>query len=156
KAVNDTLGHATGDALLQTIAARIQREMRGADLVARLGGDEFAILVEHCPDEITLRALAERVLTAIRAPVALAGRHLVVHASAGMAFGREGLAGLDLMRDADVAMYQAKSNGKGQVERHEPAMHDAIVRGYELRSELAAAVVSQSFLLEYQPIMDIK
>ena len=156
KTVNDTLGHATGDALLKTIAARLQREVRSTDLAARLGGDEFAILVEHCPDEATLRALAERILVAIRAPVALAGRHLVVHASAGIAFGREGLAGLDLMRDADVAMYLAKSNGKGQVERHEPAMHDAIVRGYELRTELAAAVVSRAFLLDYQPIIDVK
>jgi diguanylate cyclase (GGDEF)-like protein len=156
KTVNDTLGHATGDALLQAIAERIQGELRGADLVARLGGDEFAILVEHCPDEATLRSLAERILAAIRVPVPLAGRHLVVHASAGMAFGREGLAGLDLMRDADVAMYHAKSQGKGQVERHEPAMHEAIVRGYELRTELAEAVVSSSFLLEYQPIVDIK
>jgi EAL domain-containing protein (putative c-di-GMP-specific phosphodiesterase class I) len=60
------------------------------------------------------------------------------------------------MRDADVAMYLAKSNGKGQVERHEPAMHDAIVRGYELRTELAAAVVSRAFILEYQPIIDIR
>jgi diguanylate cyclase (GGDEF)-like protein len=156
KTVNDTLGHATGDALLQTIAARLQRELRGTDLAARLGGDEFAILVEHCPDEATLGGLAERVLDAIRAPVALAGRHLVVHASAGTAFGRPGLAGLDLMRDADVAMYRAKSNGKGQVERHEPAMHAAIVRGYELRTELAAAVASRSFFLDYQPIIDIK
>jgi diguanylate cyclase (GGDEF)-like protein len=155
KTVNDTLGHATGDALLQTIATRIHRELRGTDLVARLGGDEFAVLVEHCPDDATLRALAERILVAIRAPVALAGRHLVTHASAGMAFGRVGLTGLELMGDADIAMYQAKSNGKDQVERHDPAMHDAIVLRYELRSELAAAVVSRDFVLEYQPIMNI-
>ena len=156
KTVNDTLGHATGDALLRTIAARIQRELRSTDLGARLGGDEFAILVENCPDELTLRALAERILTAIRAPVALAGRHLIVHASAGMAFGRVGATGMELMGDADVAMYQAKSNGKDQVERHEPAMHDAIVRGYQLRTELAAAITAQSFILDYQPIIDIE
>jgi diguanylate cyclase len=155
KTVNDTLGHATGDALLRTIATRIQRELRSTDLAARLGGDEFAILVEHCPDEETLRAIAERILLAIRAPVALAGRHLVVHASAGMAFGRPGAAGLELMRDADVAMYLAKSNGKDQVERHEPAMHDAVVRGYELRTELAAAIEAKAFVLEYQPIVDL-
>jgi diguanylate cyclase (GGDEF)-like protein len=156
KAVNDTLGHATGDALLQAVATRIQGQLRSGDLVARLGGDEFAILVEHCPDESTLRGLAERILIAIREPLALAGRHLVVHASAGMAFGRDGFAGLDLMRDADVAMYQAKTNGKGQVERHEPAMHEAIIRGYELRTELAAAIASGAFFLDYQPIIDIR
>ncbi|MEO8272599.1 MAG: EAL domain-containing protein [Chloroflexota bacterium] len=156
KTVNDTLGHAIGDVLLQTLAARIEREVRGADLVARLGGDEFAILMRHCPDEATLRSLAERILVTIRAPVALAGRHLVVHASAGMAFGRPGRTGLDLMRDADVAMYQAKSKGKDQVERHVPAMHEAIIRGYELRSELAAAVVARDFIIEYQPVMDIR
>jgi diguanylate cyclase (GGDEF)-like protein len=156
KTVNDTLGHATGDALLQTIAVRIERELRSSDLAARLGGDEFAILVEQCPDEAALRGLAERILRAISGPVALAGRHLVVHGSAGIAFGRPGSTGLDLMRDADVAMYRAKSNGKDQVERHEPAMHDAIIRGYELRTELAAAVVSNEFILDYQPILNLR
>ena len=156
KTVNDTLGHPTGDALLRTLAARIQRELRSTDLGARIGGDEFAILVEDCPDEGTLRSLAERILAVIRAPVALAGRHLVIHASAGMAFGSSGASGMDLMRDADVAMYQAKANGKDQVERHEPAMHDAIVRGYQLRTELAAAIAAKSFILDYQPIIDIE
>jgi diguanylate cyclase (GGDEF)-like protein len=156
KAINDTLGHSIGDELLQTVAARIQRELRADGLAARLGGDEFAILIEHCPDEASARSVAERVLSAIRAPLALGGRRLTARASAGIALGRKASTGIDLMRDADVAMYQAKSHGKDQVELHEPAMHESIVRGYELRTELASAIASGDFVLEYQPGIEIE
>jgi diguanylate cyclase (GGDEF)-like protein len=154
KTVNDTLGHATGDALLQAIAERIQGELRGADLVARLGGDEFAILVEHCPDEATLRSLAERILAAIRVPVPLAGRHLVVHASAGMAFGREGLAGLDLMRDADVAMYHAKSQGRNNHQVYSESMSQASAERLRLENDLHGAIDRGELVLHYQPQFD--
>jgi diguanylate cyclase (GGDEF)-like protein len=156
KTINDTLGHAVGDELLQTIALRVQRELRSGDLAARLGGDEFAILIERCPDEAAAQAVAERILGGIRAPIALAGRQMTAHASAGFALGRPGATGIDLMRDADVAMYQAKTNGKDQVEQHKPAMHEAIVRGYELRTELAAAIEAEAFVLEYQPALEFE
>jgi len=156
KTINDTLGHAIGDELLQTVAARIQRELRSDGLAARLGGDEFGVLIDGCPDEATARSVAERVLAAIRTPVALGGRRLTARASAGIALGRIAATGMDLMRDADVAMYQAKSHGKDQVELHEPAMHESIVRGYELRTELAAAIASNAFFLEYQPGIEIE
>ena len=155
KTINDTLGHGTGDELLRTVAARIQRELRSDGLAARLGGDEFGVLIEHCPDETVAQSVAERVLSSIRAPVALGGRRLTARASAGIALGRPASTGMDLMRDADVAMYQAKSQGKDKVEIHEPAMHESIVRGYELRTELAAAITSGAFFLEYQPGIEI-
>ncbi|HEY0444746.1 MAG TPA: EAL domain-containing protein, partial [Candidatus Limnocylindrales bacterium] len=156
KTINDTLGHTIGDELLQAVAARLQRGMRRNDLAARLGGDEFAFLIEHCPDDATVRAVAERILGSIRAPVELAGRLMSVHASAGIALGRAGATGMDLMRDADVAMYQAKARGKDQVEQHEPAMHDAIVRGFELRTELAAAIEAEAFVVEFQPVIELE
>lgn len=116
KAVNDTLGHPTGDALLQTIGMRLTRALREGDLAARLGGDEFAVLIQGFTDHATVLAIAERTLGEIRTPVALAGRLMVTHASAGIAFGDAGATVLGMMRDADVAMYRAKMNGKDQVE----------------------------------------
>lgn len=135
---------------------RASSELRSDGLAARLGGDEFGVLIERCPDEAAARSVAERVLAAIRAPVALGGRRLTARASAGIALGRPASTGMDLMRDADVAMYQAKSHGKDQVELHEPAMHESIVRGYELRTELAAAIASNAFFLEYQAGVEIE
>jgi diguanylate cyclase (GGDEF)-like protein len=127
KTVNDTLGHPTGDALLQTIGRRLKRDLREGDLAARLGGDEFAVLIQGCRDQATVLAIAGRTLGAIRTPVDLAGRRMVAHASAGIAFGAEGASVLGMMRDADVAMYRAKLNGKDQVES-DPSGHGAQMR----------------------------
>jgi diguanylate cyclase (GGDEF)-like protein len=156
KAINDTLGHASGDELLQILAVRIQRELRSSDLAARLGGDEFAILVADPRDETTARLVAERILGALRAPVTLAGRHLQMRASAGVAIGRAGATPMDLMRDADIAMYQAKLHGKDQAETYEPHMHSQVVRAYELRTELAAAIEAEEFVLHYQPVLALE
>lgn len=151
KTINDTLGHATGDELLRIVAGRIQRGLRPSELAARLGGDEFAILVEGCRDPEAARAIAERALSALRSPVALGTRQHLVHASAGVAMGHVGATALDLMRDADIAMYEAKSHGKDKVEAYEAAMHSQVVRSYELRTELAEAVETNAFVLHYQP-----
>jgi diguanylate cyclase len=155
KAINDTLGHATGDEVLRVIAGRLERALRGTDLAARLGGDEFAILVEGCPDPVAATAVAKRALAAMRAPVVLGGRQLHIRASAGVAIGAEGATATDLMRDADVAMYQAKAHGKDHAEAFEVGMHDEVVRGYQLRTELEAAVECDEFILHYQPIIDL-
>jgi diguanylate cyclase len=155
KAINDTLGHATGDEVLRVLAGRLQRTLRAADLAARIGGDEFAILVENCPDPTIATGLAERAIAAMRAPVALGGRQLLVRASAGVAIGADGATALDLMRDADVAMYQAKAHGKDHVEAFQSKMHEEVVRGYQLRTELATAVEANQFVLHYQPIIDL-
>jgi EAL domain-containing protein (putative c-di-GMP-specific phosphodiesterase class I) len=97
------------------------------------------------------RAVAERALATLRAPVGLGGRQLLVHASAGVAMGRAGSTSTDIMRDADIAMYQAKSHGKDQVEAFEAAMHSQVIRSYELRTALAEAIESNEFVLHYQP-----
>jgi diguanylate cyclase (GGDEF)-like protein len=155
KTINDTLGHATGDELLRIVADRIQHRLRRTELAARLGGDEFAILVEGCHDPSAARAAAERVLATLRAPVTLNARHLLVHASAGVAMGHAGSTAMDLMRDADIAMYRAKSNGKDQVEAYEATMHSQVVRSYELRTELAEAIETNAFVLHYQAAINL-
>jgi diguanylate cyclase (GGDEF)-like protein len=156
KTINDTLGHATGDELLRILASRVQRGLRRSDLAARLGGDEFAILVEGCEDGSMALLVAERALTALRAPVSLGMRQHLVHASAGVAMGHADSTATDLMRAADIAMYQAKSHGKDQVEAYEAAMHSQVVRAYELQSELAEAIETNAFVLHYQAAINMK
>jgi diguanylate cyclase (GGDEF)-like protein len=151
KAINDTLGHASGDDLLRVVADRIQRDLRPGDVAARLGGDEFAIVLADCPNEAIGTLIAERVLAALRAPVLLAGRQLQVRASAGVAIGRVGATPMELMSDADIAMYRAKAHGKDKAEAHESEAHNQVVRGYELRTELADAIHSGQFFLLFQP-----
>jgi diguanylate cyclase (GGDEF)-like protein len=155
KAVNDTLGHPTGDQVLRIVAERVQRRVRAMDLAARLGGDELAILVEDYDDPSMVRAVAERALAAVRAPITIGDRQLMIHASAGVSLGRAGSTAVDLMRDADIALYKAKSGGKDQVEDFRPAMLSEVVRTYELRMELADAVETGAFVLHYQPAVDL-
>jgi diguanylate cyclase (GGDEF)-like protein len=156
KAINDTLGHPTGDELLRIIGLRVPRGLRKTDLAARLGGDEFAILVEDCDGVKHARAVAERALKMLRAPVTINDRPLLVHASAGVAMGRPGSTSVDLMRDADIAMYRAKARGKDQVEIYEEGMHSQITLSYELRTELAEAIEANAFVLHYQPVLNLE
>jgi len=129
KGINDTLGHPAGDDLLRVVATRLQEDLRDTDLAARLGGDELAILVESCADAARARAVAERALATLRAPVTLGGHEFLVHASAGVAIGNAGSTSVDLMRDADIAMYRAKSYGKDQVETFKPGMRSQVTSG---------------------------
>jgi diguanylate cyclase (GGDEF)-like protein/PAS domain S-box-containing protein len=111
KSVNDTLGHAVGDELLTTVAARLSADVRGDDVVARLGGDEFAVLL-HDADAARLRDVADRLLASLRAPMALAGTAVAITASIGGALGAPGDTAERLLHSADTAMYAAKRSGK--------------------------------------------
>jgi diguanylate cyclase (GGDEF)-like protein len=111
KTVNDTLGHAAGDELLVTVAARLSADVRADDVVARLGGDEFAVLLASA-DGDRLRDVADRLLTALRAPMELAGTTVTVTASIGGALGAPGDTAERLLHSADTAMYSAKRSGK--------------------------------------------
>ena len=111
KSVNDTLGHAVGDALLTTVAARLSADVRGEDVVARLGGDEFAVLLADA-DTVRLRDVADRLLAALRAPMTLAGTTVIITASIGGALGVPGDTAERLLHSADTAMYAAKRSGK--------------------------------------------
>jgi diguanylate cyclase (GGDEF)-like protein/PAS domain S-box-containing protein len=155
KSVNDSLGHAAGDRLLGEIARRIGETMRAADTIARLGGDEFAVIVEDSGSEGDDRRAVERILAAVAQPAELEGRVLPVTASVGVARSVPGLTSAEqLVRDADLAMYAAKGEGKGRWTAFRPEMHLATEERLQLKSDLAQAVrAGDQFELFYQPLV---
>ncbi len=156
KLVNDSFGHATGDALLVKIAERLRGCVRADDLAARLGGDEFGILLLDDPQLSRAQRIAERIISTIRAPFSINGRELRVGASVGIATGRGGAeAPQELLRNADMAMYTAKSRGKGQAAIFEPSMHTVMVQRHNLGTELHRAIGRDEFLLSFQPIVTL-
>jgi diguanylate cyclase (GGDEF)-like protein len=156
KTINDNHGHQAGDELLVAIADALRHSVRPGDTVARLGGDEFAVLVERDATEGTARMLAERLLGAVRAPVRVAGRYRSIGASIGISLGNSGGAtGETLMREADIAMYVAKGEGKGGLSVFDPRKHAGVVQSIGLREDLERAIPQKQFELHYQPIVDI-
>jgi diguanylate cyclase len=153
KAVNDSLGHAAGDRLLVRLSERLAATVGPHDVVARLGGDEFAVLVDAPAPGAGLRT-ARRLLEALSAPVEFAGRTVRVTASIGVVEQFGGEAG-DVLRDADVAMYAAKSAGKACVRQFEPAMRRAVVAKAELEADLRHALERGEFSLRFQPVVDL-
>jgi diguanylate cyclase (GGDEF)-like protein len=153
KGVNDTLGHAAGDALLAVVAARLLNATRGCDTVARLGGDEFAVLLENVRDEADATTVAERVLAAVSTPAAVGGRLVGPRASVGIARAAPGTSAEELLRDADTAMYDAKARGAGGLVHFAPAMREAVVTQRALEADLRAAADAGEFRLAYQPIV---
>ena len=155
KAVNDSLGHTAGDKLLTDVAERVEQCLRPGDTVARLGGDEFAILIDDVQSIDAPLTVTERVFAALSAPFELEGKELSVRASMGIALSNDGRESVDadsLLRDADVAMYVAKSRGKGRYEVFEQSMKQSIVERLELLADLQRAVERDEFMLQYQPI----
>ncbi|WP_300006770.1 GGDEF domain-containing protein [Pseudonocardia sp.] len=156
KTVNDSLGHAIGDALLIGVAERLRATLRSTDTLARLGGDEFAVLVEQGgPDGAT--TVAHALLDALRAPFALDGRSVVVTASVGVAGVGPGTArgaATALLHRADVAMYAVKAAGKGSVLVHSPALEVAAGPGPVLPRAFAAALAEGAIRAVYQPVVD--
>ncbi|ONH84269.1 hypothetical protein APZ41_005510 [Roseomonas mucosa] len=155
KEINDTLGHPTGDAVLREATARLRRCVRSIDTVARLGGDEFAVLqtgLERAEDAATL---AERLIAELSLPCRLGGETLRVGVSLGIAVllpGEE--EGEDaLMRKADLALYQAKAEGRGRFRFFEPEMERAMQSRRQLEADLHHALARQEFELFYQPIL---
>ncbi len=156
KVINDSLGHAAGDALLVAVTERVSGMVRSTDLVARLGGDEFAILTDDGPDLRRSRAMAERLVTELRVPYLLGEQQVIVTASIGIATARDAAGGAaDLVRNADVAMYMAKANGKAGYAVFDPGMHEAIRERHELSVDLQRAIELDQLRLVYQPIVDL-
>jgi diguanylate cyclase (GGDEF)-like protein/PAS domain S-box-containing protein len=151
KLVNDSLGHLAGDRLLTEIAKRIRRCVRRSDTAARLGGDEFAILVAHETDPPAPELLGARIVEAVSAPIEIDGHELRIRASVGIATGRD--TPENLLRDADVAMYRAKTTKRGGVCVFEPGMQADTTRDLELRNELLGAVERNEITVAYQPIV---
>ena len=157
KAVNDSLGHGMGDRLLIEIAHRLRGVVRAADTVARLGGDEFALLLEDYEETARPEEVAERMIDALKAPITIDGRPFIVSVSVGTAVAMAGEFTADeLIRNADVAMYAAKAQGKGRWVAFEPGMHLAVERRLELKTSLFEAVSSGDEMeLYYQPVIDL-
>jgi len=155
KAINDSFGHASGDALLIAVSQRLSDCVRAEDTVARLGGDEFAVLVENLAADAELEIVAERIRETFRDPIVIDGRELVVAASIGIALSETGEESADdLLRNADLAMYRAKAGGGG-VRRYHPDMHTGIIERLELESDLRHALDRDELYLVYQPIVDL-
>src|SRR5437588_3912607 len=152
KDVNDSLGHPAGGQLLTLVAERLRAVVRPGDTVARLGGDEFAVLAEDVVGEADAVGLAGRVLDALAAPFPLGNKELAVGASVGIALSTPGDTVDELLRNADVAMYNAKSAGRGCYRIFEDDMHAAVVRRIELENALRRAAGDGQFELYYQPI----
>jgi diguanylate cyclase (GGDEF)-like protein/PAS domain S-box-containing protein len=155
KTVNDSLGHGAGDQLLRGFANRLVQCTRPGDTVARLGGDEFAVLIDHAVNEEASMAVARQVLDACRLPFEIEGRTLRIGASIGVAMADRVSTVERLMRNADAAMYAAKSHGKAHAEIFRPEMLRAARRRMRIENELAAAIDQGQFEAHYQPIVDL-
>ena len=160
KTINDSLGHGAGDDVLREVGARLAGSIRASDTAARLGGDEFAVLMDGTQDEFSATELAERILDSLTTPLSIDGKEILVRASVGIAFGDADGGGAgrsdELLRDADVAMYMAKQNGKGGYQLFEPAMHSEALERLNLKTDLQRAVDEGEFVVHYQPIVDLR
>jgi diguanylate cyclase (GGDEF)-like protein len=154
KVVNDSLGHAAGDELLREVGARLLTSIRPGDTAARFGGDEFAILLEDVENHQEAEHIARRILLAVRTPLTVGGRDVFVTASIGIAM--DAASADNAIRDADLAMYRAKAQGKGRYAVFEPYMHTAVVERAELEADLQRVVERDELVLHYQPIVDLK
>ena len=166
KSINDGISHEAGDGLLCVIARRLSEAIRTSDTCARVGGDEFAVLVEaNGTGSVVSDAahMAERIFGSLRVPCDVNGSDIVVSVSIGIAVARVGDDDADLLRNADLAMYRAKSRGKGRYEVFEPAMHQAVRKRLELETELRRSIEQAingsasngerpPFVMHYQPI----
>jgi diguanylate cyclase (GGDEF)-like protein len=155
KTVNDTLGHGAGDVLLVSVATRMRGAVRPSDVVARLGGDEFGILLAGVSEPADAVTAAERILAACREPIGINGQEVYAAASIGIAFGAFDADPADVLRDADIAMYLAKSQGKNRYELFHPALHADVVRRLALRASLQRGIEHDEFVVHYQPIVDL-
>jgi len=154
KTINDSLGHRAGDELLCAVAHRLEASLRPSDTIARFGGDEFAVLIEEIDDSADAATAAGRILDALADPIAVGGREVYVGASVGIAAGPEDAE--TLLRDADLAMYRAKAEGKGRYRAYAPHMHTDIVERLEMEIDLKRALEASEFELHYQPIFSLK
>jgi diguanylate cyclase (GGDEF)-like protein/PAS domain S-box-containing protein len=155
KQVNDSLGHRVGDELLRSVADRIQAAIGDQDVAARFGGDEFVVLLAGSMDPQRPRRTAEEILHALARPIEIDGRSLQVRASVGITLARPGISAEDLLRDADLAMYRAKANGRNRWEVYAPEMHAEAVARVDLEASLRRAIETDELFAVYQPIHEI-
>jgi diguanylate cyclase (GGDEF)-like protein/PAS domain S-box-containing protein len=157
KAVNDGLGHEAGDRLLTELAGRLRTCVRPGDVVARLGGDEFTLLLEEVAGLPDAEQAARRIQDALAAPFLLAGREVTATASIGVALSEPDHGQLqDLLRDADLAMYHAKQQGRARFQVFDVAMRDSAAARLDMEADLRNAVDGREFRLMFQPIVELE
>lgn len=160
KPINDRLGHAGGDELLNIIADRLREVLRPADTLSRVGGDEFVILCEDLPDVGFATGIARRILEVIEAPAEIMGETCLVSASIGVLTvtgdQMHRYSVVDLLRDADTAMYRAKSKGRARYELFTDALHEQMRKRLELEEEIRIGLAENQFVLYYQPVLDLE
>jgi len=157
KAVNDNLGHAAGDRLLMEIAGRLRTCVRPGDVVARLGGDEFTLLLEEITGLPDAEHAARRIQAALVAPIAIEGRGIVATASIGVALSEPDYGQVqDLLRDADLAMYHAKEQGRARYQVFDVAMRDSAQARFGMEADLRTALEHGELHLVFQPIVELQ
>ena len=157
KNVNDSLGHDAGDQLLVAVSERMSQTLREVDTIGRMGGDEFVVLLDGGEHMLAPEIVAQRLLNVMHQPFDLCGAAapLLVSTSIGIAVG-DRATGSELLRDADVALYQAKARGKNQFVFFDPLLQSEIGRHIELEFDLRSALVGEQFFLLYQPIYNLE
>ena len=156
KVINDSLGHATGDALLVEAARRLRASVRAADTVARLGGDEFTVLLKNTANVAEATRVVEKIQTALAEPYLLDGHELTLSASIGVVMSEPGhTAAGDVLRDADIAMYRAKALGKATFQVFDTPMREQAASLLTLESDLRKALKQREFEVHYQPIFEL-
>jgi diguanylate cyclase (GGDEF)-like protein/PAS domain S-box-containing protein len=157
KVVNDSLGHASGDRLLVTIARRLELALRPGDSVARLGGDEFTVLLDDLRDAADAERIAERIQRELMSPFQIGGQELYASCSIGIALSSTGYAQPeDILRDADTAMYRAKAGGRARHALFDTAMHQRAVLVLQTEADLRRAIERDELRLQYQPIVSLE
>lgn len=157
KVVNDSLGHIIGDELLISLAQRLKKCVRTVDTVARFGGDEFAILLDDIDKISDAFLVADRILRELKSPFKLNGHDMFISASIGIAPSTMNYEEAEnFLRDADIAMYRAKVNGKARYEMFDSEMHNSILERLSLETDLRQAAENEEFLIYYQPIISLK
>jgi diguanylate cyclase (GGDEF)-like protein/PAS domain S-box-containing protein len=155
KVVNDSLGHGSGDSLLVEVASRISGCLRSGDTAARLGGDEFTILLEDVEDEQQAVEVAGRIADALRWPVMLEGREVFVSASIGIALSSQGVGPDGLLRNADLALYRAKADGRARHAVFDPSMEARALERLEIETDLRHALAREELRVYFQPVVDL-
>jgi diguanylate cyclase (GGDEF)-like protein len=157
KAVNDTLGHPIGDGLLQAVAQRLRQELREMDTVARLGGDEFAIVQTGIESPIDATVLADRLIEMMEVPFEIEGQQIVIGTSVGIAFApQDGLDADALLKNADLALYRAKFDGRGVYRLFQTVMDAEMQARRLIELDLRHALRSGQFEVYYQSLIDLK
>ena len=156
KIINDTLGHEAGDTLLKVVSMRLQECLRVSDVVARLGGDEFVLLLEHVESQDVAAGIASKILTSVIRPVTLLGQECRVTASIGICMYTGEEDEQTMMKNADIAMYQAKEGGKNNYRFYDENVKSQSLERMMLENSLRRALEAQQFFLHYQAKMDLQ